>query len=504
MYEMLVEPIVDVQPSNPDPSLINEDFAPVSSKDRSFSTWDLAALWIGLVVCVPSYTLVGSLIDLGMSWWQGLITILVANIIVLFPMVLNGHPGTKYGVPFPVLARASFGIRGANVPSMLRALVACGWFGIQTWVGGGAIFTLANSVLGGALSTGALPFLGVSLGELVSFYLFWAVQVYIIMRGIESIKIVEQYSAPVLIVLSIALFAWAVSTAGGLGPMLSTPSQFGLGMPKEGQFWAVFLPSLTANVGFWATLSLNIPDFTRYAYSQKAQLMGQALGLPVTMVAFSFLALVVTSSTVVIFGSPISDPVAVLAKVGGPVSTFLALVGLIVATLSTNIAANVVAPANAFVNLAPQKFNFKSGGLLTATIGALMCPWNLIGSTGGYIFVWLVGYSALLGPVAGILLCDYFLLRKRELDMTGLFSNDPSGPYYYENGYNKAALLAFALGVAPNVPGFLQVAGILSSVPAFFSTIYNYAWFVGFGVSSLLYMIMMRQQKTGAAAATTA
>lgn len=490
--EALDEPIAAKQPTTPDRSLINADFAPVEAGKRTFSASDMAALWVGLVVCVPSWTLVGSLIDLGFSAVQGLSVILVANCLVLVPMVLNAHGGTKYGVPFPVLARAAFGVRGANIPSLLRALVACGWFGIQTWVGAGIVHTLLNALSSGALTAPPLPWVGISASEVACFVAFWAVQVGIIVRGIESIKAVEQFSAPLLIALTAALFAWAVSTTGGFGPMLAAPSAFGIGGAKAGQLWGTLLPALTANVGFWATLSLNIPDISRYAKSQRAQLVGQALGLPLTMVAFSFVALTVTSATVALYGAPISDPVAVLARLGGVGPTVAGLVGLLVATLSTNIAANVVAPANAFVNLQPQLITFRIGGVLTALIGMLICPWRLIGSTQGFIFVWLVGYSALLGPCAGILLADYFLLRRRTLDVDALYDASSSGAYFYSGGYNPAALIALVVGVLPNLPGFLNAAGVLRSVAPLWTALYGQAWFLGFAVAMATYLALMR------------
>jgi NCS1 family nucleobase:cation symporter-1 len=521
----LLEPLADRQPVAPDAELYNEDFAPVASHPvtlRTFSLWDIAALWVGLVVCVPTYTLVGSLVDLGFSAVQGLAVILVANSIVLVPMVLNAHGGTKYGVPFPVLARAAFGVRGANVPSMLRALVACGWFGIQTWVGAGAIHALLDSLTGGMLAAQPLPWLGISLPEAACFLAFWGAQVAIIVRGIDSIKVVEQYSAPILIALSAALFVWAVTAVGGFGPMLAVPSAFAAGGPKAGHLWATLLPALTANIGFWcvsprprgfsaalpscsdpswrvrsrATLSLNMPDFTRFAQTQRAQMLGQAVGLPLTMVAFSLVALVTTSATVVLYGAPITDPVAVLARMGGVLPTAAGLVGLIVATLSTNIAANVVAPANAFVNASPRHVTFRSGGLITAVVGMLLCPWRLIGSTNGFIFIWLVGYSALLGPCAGILLCDYFVVRRRQLDVDALYSASPIGAYHYTRGYNPAAMAALAIGVAPNVPGFLHTAGALPAglVHPFWVALYSYAWFVGFALASLSYLVLMRRR----------
>ena len=335
-----------------DPSLINEDLAPTPPEGRTWTVVNLASLWIGMVVCVPTYMLAGGLIDLGMSGWEAVLTVGLGNLIVLVPMILNGHPGARYGIPFPVLARASFGILGANVPSLLRGLVAAGWFGIQTWIGGSAIYQLLGALSGRELAGADLPVLGINPGEAACFGLFWAVQVAILWKGIESIRILETLAAPFLIVMGLALLAWAWSRADGLGPLLSAPSQFAAGGLREGEFWGVFFPALTGMVGFWATLSLNIPDFTRYARSQRDQVLGQAIGLPLFMMLFAFIGVAVTSATVVIFGEAIPDPVQLLGRLGGGWTVVLALAALAVATLSTNLAANVVSPANAFVNLA--------------------------------------------------------------------------------------------------------------------------------------------------------
>ena len=506
---MLDDPIQARPPNEPSADLLNEDLAPVAPAQRTFTTYDIAALWIGLVVCVPAYTLAGSVIDLGMSAAQGIACIAIANLIVLLPMVLNGHAGCKYGVPFPVLARSAFGIKGANVPAVMRALVGCGWFGIQTHVGGQAIFAIACAAL--KLSTAAVatahlvPALGISSYELLCYATFWAAQVAVVVKGIESIRVVEKYAAPVLIVLCVSLFVWAYAAAGGLGAMLSTPSAFVAGGPKEGQFLSVFLPMITAVVGFWATLSLNISDFTRYATSQKAQFKGQTIGLPFFMAAFSFMSVAITSCSAVIFGSAVADPVALLAKAdGGPLTTAVAMGGLLVATLSTNIAANIVAPANAFVNLAPSKLSFRAGGIATAVLGTAILPWRLMADASGYIFVWLIGYSALLGPIAGIMIADYFLVRRRVLDVDALYKSGEGTAYWYEGGFNTRAMWAFAAGVAPNVPGFALSAGIVPAAAAqslrasfpgalrTFELVYGYAWFVGFFVGAGLYLALMR------------
>ena len=475
---------------NADPSLINDDIRPCLAADRHWSVLNMASLWVGMVVCVPTYMLAAGLIDQGMSWIQAVLTVMLGNVIVLAPMILNGHPGTKYGIPFPVMARASFGVHGAHIPSLLRALVACGWFGIQTWIGGAAIYQLMGAMAGHALGGDPLAFLGINLVQFLCFLAFWGLQVGILYKGVESIRVLETWAAPFLIVMGLALLGWAFVNAGGFGPMLSTPSQFDPGGPKDGQFWSVFFPSLTAMVGFWATLSLNIPDFTRYAKSQRDQILGQAIGLPTTMTLFAFIGVAVTSATTVIYGEAIWDPTVLLGKMGGGFTVVLSLFALSIATLSTNIAANVVSPANALINAAPHRITFRMGGMVTAGLGVAMMPWKLIASTGGYIFTWLIGYSALLGPIGGILIADYFLLRRTRYDLQGLYRLD--GPYRYQGGFNLVAIVALVVAVLPNVPGFLHSAGLLATVPAVFDQIYTYAWFVGFGLAGSLYLLLMK------------
>ena len=480
-----------------DSDLFNEDLRPTTDAERTWNTRHMAALWVGMVACVPTYMLAGGLIELGMNWWQAVLSVGLGNLIVLVPMLLCGHAGAKYGIPFPVLARASFGTRGANIAALLRGLVACGWFGIQTWIGGSAIYQLLLVLFGaGGTERSDLPLLGINALELVCFAGFWLLQVAIVWRGIESIRVLETWAAPFLILMGLALLAWAWGRADGLGAMLETRSAFGPGGDKEGQFLGVFLPGLTGMVGFWATLSLNIPDFTRYATSQRAQALGQTVGLPVPMMLFSFLGVAVTSATVVIFGEPIPDPTELLGRLEGGPAIIAALIALTLATLSTNLAANVVSPANALVNLSPQRISFRLGGLLTAVLGAVILPWKLIESSQGYIFTWLVGYSALLGPIGGILLADYYLLRNTQLDSDGLYRHN--GPYGYRSGYNLKALVALLVGVLPNVPGFLVTAGVMASAPAFLVQLYTYSWFVGFFVSGGLYLLLMRKPKPDA------
>ncbi|MEZ5425415.1 MAG: NCS1 family nucleobase:cation symporter-1 [Pyrinomonadaceae bacterium] len=469
--------------------LWNKDLAPTSIGERTWSTWNIAALWIGMSVVITTYTLAGGFIEAGMNWWQAMLTILLGNTIVLIPMVLNAHAGTKYGVSFPVLARASFGTRGANVPAILRAIVACGWFGIQTWIGGTAIDALLTAIWSGWGEIG-FSFGGNPLHTWISFFLFWIIQVVIILKGIEGIKFLESYAAPLLLLGGIALLIWASSKAGGLGNVLSNSSVL---QKQTNSFWSIFPGALTASVGYWATLSLNIPDFTRYARSQKSQMLGQALGLPLTMTGFAFIGVAVTSATVLIFGEAIPDPVKLIQKFDSRFVILFAMLVIFIAQLTTNMAANVVSPSNDFSNLNPKRISYVTGGLITAVIGILMMPWQLMSSMGAYIFTWLIGYSGLMGAIAGILICDYWILRRQKLDLGGLFKTD--GRYVYSAGYNWRAISALIVAIAPVVPGFLRAAstpGGQVADPNFFDTLYVYAWFITFAIGFILYYGLMK------------
>jgi NCS1 family nucleobase:cation symporter-1 len=441
--------------------------------------------------CIPTYMLASSLIGGGMNWWQAVLTIFLGNLIVLIPMILNAHAGTRYGIPFPVYCRAAFGTRGANIPAILRALVACGWFGIQTWIGGEAIYKIC-AVIFHISVTPADNWFGITPGQFLCFMLFWGVNMFIIYRGIDTIRFLLNIKAPLLLALGLLLLGWAYTQAGGFGPILSQPSQFDAGQPQAGKFWSYFFPALTGMVGFWATLSLNIPDFSRYAKSQRDQVLGQALGLPLTMALYSFIGVAVTSATTIIYGKTIWDPVDVLTRFRNPVVLVFAMLALCIATLATNIAANVVSPANDFAHLSPQKISFRTGGFITGVIGILMMPWKLVADPNGYIFTWLIAYSALLGPIGGILIADYFVWRRCKLSLADLYKAE--GAYRFTNGFSYAALFSLVVAVAPSVPGFLVNVKLLDagSVPSFLADLYNYAWFVGFALAFTLYLALRR------------
>ncbi len=456
--------------SQHDLSLYNADLAPIPMERRSWGLYNYASLWVAMSVCIPTYMLASGLIAGGMSWWQAIGTILLGNLIILVPMLLNAHAGAKYGIPFPVFVRASFGVRGANIPAVLRALVACGWFGIQTWIGGQAIYSMLRIFWPGAAHMPG--------GVWVCFFAFWALNLAVIWRGIETIKFLEGIGAPFMLGIGLLLLSWITRQAGGMGPVLSTPGKFHSG----GEFFRFFIPSLTGMVGFWATVALNIPDFTRYAKSQKAQMLGQALGLPMAMTLYAFIGVAVTSASVVLFGEAIWDPVQLLGRFHHPAVALIALVALMLATLNTNVAANVVSPSNDFSNLNPRLISFRTGGLITGVVGVCMMPWKLLSDFSAYIFGWLVGYSGLLGPVAGVMIADYFILRRTRLKLDDLYMRD--GAYEYDGGVNWRAVIALVLGIA---------VALLGLVVAPLRFLYDYAWFVGFAVAGGIYLLLMQR-----------
>src|SRR5215813_6605506 len=454
----------DIQSS----SLYNPDLAPVTPERRTWTTYNYAALWVSMSVNILTYMLAASLIQGGMNWKQAVMTVFLGNTIVLAPMLLNSQPGARYGIPFPVLARASFGVLGANVAAVLRALVACGWFGIQSWIGGEAINTLLGTIWPAWRNN--------PNGTAICFVIFWAINLAVILKGIEYIRFLQGLSAPILLGVGLLLLAWAYITAGGFGPMLSTPSQF----RSTSDFLKFLIPALNGTVGFWSTVSLNIPDFTRFAKDEHGQALGQALGLPLTMTLYSFIGVAVTSATVVIYGTAIWDPVQLLSRFHSPIAVVISLLAILLATLNVNIGANVVSPANDFSNLWPRKISFKIGGVITCFIGVAMMPWKLLANHRTFIFGWLGGYAAVLGPVAGIMICDYFVIRRRVLLLDDLYLR--RGAYEYSGGFNWMALLALAAGAGTALVGL--------AIPSL-RTLYAHSWFVGFAISFVVYYALM-------------
>jgi NCS1 family nucleobase:cation symporter-1 len=451
--------------------LYNHDLAPTTPAQRTWTTYNYAALWVSMSVNILTYMLAASYIQGGMDWKQAVLTIFLGNTIVLAPMLLNSHPGAKYGVPFPVLARASFGVLGANIAAVVRALVACGWFGIQTWIGGEAINTLLGTVWPAWRTN--------PNGVWICFLVFWAINLAVILKGIEYIRVLQGISAPILLVVGVLLLGWAYKNAGGFGPMLSAPSKFA----TTADFMKFLIPALNGAVGFWSTVSLNIPDFTRFAKNVRGQAIGQAIALPITMTLYSFIGVAVTSATVVIYGTAIWDPVQLLSRFHSPVAVVISLLAILLATLNVNIGANVVSPANDFSNLWPRRISFKTGGVITCVLGVAMMPWKLLADHKTFIFGWLGGYAAVLGPVAGIMICDYYLVHRRRLAVDDLYLR--GGAYEYSRGFNWKAIIALVVGSG------IALIGLVVPQLRF---LYDYSWFVGFVVAFGVYALLSRRK----------
>jgi NCS1 family nucleobase:cation symporter-1 len=480
--------------------LHNEDLAPVRMEKRTWTTYNYLALWVGMAINIPSWLLASGLIALGMAWYQAIFTIFLGNVLVLIPMLAISHAGTKYGIPYPVIARASFGAYGANLPALMRAFIACGWFGIQTWIGGTALFAVVGALLktltGDAAGWLQAPTLSIGIGAAASqpwtlwlcFAIFWALNMVIVLWGMEAIKVFENWAAPFLIVVFLALMAWMVWQAGGLGPVVSEPGKLGWGA----DFWAIFPISLMGMIAFWSTLSLNMPDFTRFGRSQTDQVRGQVLGLPTTMTLFPLVGVITTSATVIVYGDAIWDPVALTAKLDNPIALIIMLAALALATLTTNVAANVVSPSYDFSNAWPRRISFRTGGIITGIIGILIMPWNLLNDPNAYIFTWLGTYGGATGAIAGVIMVDYWWMRRNKFRLADLYK--PDGVYRYARGWNWIAVVSLLVGV------FFAIGGAYSTtdgapfpsggIVPFLKPLYDYSWVVGLVVSGALYAIL--------------
>ncbi|MCU7372594.1 NCS1 family nucleobase:cation symporter-1 [Paucibacter sp. O1-1] len=464
--------------------LANDDLLPTPAAHRTWAWKDYAALWVGMVVCVPTYTMASSMLDQGFSWQMAVWLVFLANVIVLVPMVLIGRVGPKHGIPFPVLARASFGVKGANLPAVLRGLVACGWFSINCYFGALALHGFLN-VLGMNL---AGPAAGetISNSQFLCFLAFWALHIWFIWKGPESIRKLEVIAAPLMIAASLLLVVVLLMKVPA-GQLFALPAKVVEGGPKT---WA----ALTGLVGFWATLALNIPDFTRFAKSQKDQVLGQAIGLPIPMALFSMVGVIGFSASAILYGKAQLFPDGLLTQMG-PVAAGVGLLVILLANLTTNVAANLVSPSYDFSQVAPSKISFRMGGIIAALIGLLFMPWKLLATSGGYLFTWLGGYGTLLGAIAGILLVDYYLIRKTELRIGDLYAR--GGAYEYSGGWNIQALIAFALGVLPCLPGYLAVSGVIAkdSLPPLLLSLFDFGWFFSLAVAGAYYYLTAPKQR---------
>ncbi len=464
----------------------NAELAPTRLPERHWTTYNYAALWMGMAHNIPSYLLAAGLVALGMNWLQAFITITLGNLIVLVPLLLNSHAGTKYGIPFPVFARAFYGVRGANFPALLRAFIACGWFGIQTWIGGQAIYVIVGELAGKGWSD-ASAIGGHPWTQWLSFAFFWVIQMILIWRGIEGLRRFENWAAPLVTVAFLALMIAILVKAGGFGPILDQPSKLGW----DADFWKIFAPSLMGMIAFWATLSLNMPDFTRFGGSQRKQFWGQILGLPTTMSFIAIVATLTTSGGAVLFGEVIWDPATLASRFSSPVVVVVALVALVLATISANLAANVVSPSYDFSNAFPKKITFALGGLITGIIGIVIMPWRLLANPDVYINGWLGFYGGVLGAVAGVLITGYWVRARTQLALADLYKEN--GRYWFAGGWNIPALVATLVGAVLAVGGAHSASG--NPFPAdglipFLKELYNYSWVVGLVAASLVYLLL--------------
>ncbi len=457
----------------------NEDIAPTRINQRTWSKWNVAALWVGMAICVPTYTLGGVLTSyFGLSVTEALWTILIANIVVLVPLTLNAYPGTRYGIPCPVVLRASFGIVGSNVPALIRAVVACGWFGVQTLFGGIAIHLLFSALFDGWAALGGT-------GEVIGFFIFWVANIWIVIRGSESIKLLETAAAPLLLVVAIGLVFWALPKVS-ISEVLAIPAN----RPEGASFIGYFMAALTAMVGFWATLSLNIPDFSRFARSQRSQIVGQIIGLPLTMFLFAGLGVLLTSASMELTGETISDPINLIGRIDSDIGVIIAMIMIIIATISTNTAATSVSPTNVFQTVAPKIINERRGVIITGIIGLALMSWELLKKMGwletdvsveSLYSNWLLGYSSLLGPIAGIMVVDYFLIKNQEYNLIALYQDNAGYP-----AWNKSGFIAFLVPVA------LTLIAVTTGV---FSWFYDYGWFTGSILGGLIYYFVARNER---------
>jgi NCS1 family nucleobase:cation symporter-1 len=485
-----------------EPTLYNEDLRPIHPKMRTWKVRVYLTLWVAMCMNAATLTLAASLIALGMNWIQALMTIVLANLIVLIPMLLNSHVGAKHGISFPVFARAAYGVRGANLPAVMRGLVACGWFGIQTWFGGLGINLALGATIGPSWSEAPPLDLGiigtVPLTTLASYFVCLVAQVVIIYKGFESLRRFQAIAAPIVVGAVVMLIVvLLVKTGGDLGPVVSQPSQLGWGA----HFWlAVFPISLMANIAFWSTLSLNMPDFTRFAENQQAQRRGQAWGLPTTMLVVSLMAIIATSLASQHYGvsaSELWNPDVLVSHFGNRIAVIVGALAIVVSSVQTNMAANLVSPALDFANAMPKFITFRRGVLVSVALGTLLLPWKLLASPEAYVFVWLGFYGGIMGAVGGILVADYWLVRRTELRVPDLFVLD--GHYHFNRGWNVRAVIATAVGAFVAVGGAYSAVGAdgqktgpfpADGIVPLLRPVYDYNWVVAFLVAMATYWVL--------------
>jgi NCS1 family nucleobase:cation symporter-1 len=456
-----------------DPALSNGDLAPTPPSQRTWSAWHYAALWMGMVHSAFGFAVLGGMIAGGMSAWQALFVVLIANLVQLGFMVLTGRVGARYGIPYAVWARTTFGTFGANVPAVTRGIVAIGWFGVQSYLGATAINALLVTVFESWRNFDHVIG-GVAANLWVAMILYWAVNFVVIRHGMETVRRFESWAGPAVFVVMVPALIWAVGQMDGLGPVFTESSRY----ESTGSFLLHgFLPGVALFVSAsWATMVLNLPDLTRFARSNRAQVRGTVIGLPLATVVFYLMAAIIVSGTQAATGKLIWNPADVLIAIDIPAFTIVGALLIAVATLSVNVAANLVSPAYDITNLLPRVFTFKRAASLAIVLGFVYMPWKLMEDP-DTLFRVLNNVGAIIGPATGIMLADFYVVRKRRIDVGALYRRHDR--YWAQGGYNLVSLAVLAV-----VSGFCLLGQLIDPI----AWSYDYAWFVGVGLGFVLHL----------------
>jgi NCS1 family nucleobase:cation symporter-1 len=423
---------------------VSPDMLPTTPDERNWGIYNFFALWIGMDIGIPTYYLASGLVSGGMNLLWAMITILLANIIIAFPILANGHAGAKYGIPSTIYWRSAFGFNGASVAAIIRGVVAAGWFGIQIWIGGSALNT-AIGILSPWLASWAL-------GKWVCFAAFWALNILVLAKGMGALKKMENWCAPLLVLWMIVLLIWARKTAGSWGPLVNQKGTFA----TTGAFLAFFIAGLNSNISYWGPMPLTVTDFTKHAKDQRSHYIGQFIGIPSGIFGLALVGSLVTSCTVVIFGKAVWDPVTLTGMMDNVPMILGCMCFLMIATITTNVAANAVSPCVAIVHLSNGKVNFKWAAVVLGILAVVIQPWRLIGDLSIYMNCFLNGGGALLGPIIGLTICHYFFICHTELDLRSLYFPEGESMFTNLKKYNKpVAYFSFGLAALLLVLSFL-------------------------------------------------
>lgn len=454
----------------------NQDLAPTLDSQRNWTAYNLAACWVGMNVCIPAYQMASSAVSMGLSWWLSLLLVALGNCIVLVPILLNAHVGTKYGVPFPVYARTAFGIRGAQIPSFVRTIIGIGWTGILIWQGAESLQVAMCLIIPGWSSIAA--------GQWIMFAVFWALNIGIAYAGSNALKKFESIATPLLGITCAALLYWGIKVVVTGGYTMSQALN-AVTVPEDFNLSETVVACLVANIAFYSTWALNIPDLSRYCKDQKSQVRGQLFGMPGSMVAIAFIGVFITGVTALKFGRAYWDPNQIVEAIGSPGAAIFAAFAISLATLTTNVTTNILPPVNGLCNLWPKGITYKRSVVIVGILTIIMQPWKLVSDPSGYIYNWLGTYGALTGPIASILIYDYYFVKKKRLALDELYLGQGSR-YWYKNGFNIRAIAAWGLAI---------LLPVLGKFIPLFSVFSLYGWIVSFALGFVFYPLLMRGEK---------